>query len=67
MKSPPPNPMWEYTPPAVSKDGRVVRVDAMQLPMVLEMYATFKVKPVAESFDAAREHAAWLAKGKRRA
>ena len=62
MKSPPPNPMWEYTPPAVSKDGRVVRVDAMQLPMVLELYATFKVKPV----DAARDHAAWLNKGKRK-
>ena len=58
MKTPPPNPQWEYTPPAVSKDGRIVRVDAMQLPMALELYRVFKVPEVG---------AAYLAKGKRNA
>lgn len=42
---PPPNPMWQYTPPAESKDGRTVRVDAMQLPMVLDLYRVLGVDP----------------------
>jgi len=62
MTTPPPNPLWEYTPPRVSKCGRYVRMDAMQWPMALELYAAFKVKPI----DAAREHAEWRNKGKRK-
>ena len=34
----PPNPSWRYSPPKVSRDGRTVAVDAMQLPMILEYY-----------------------------
>lgn len=43
--TPPPNDLWQYTPPAESKDGRTVRVDAMQLPMVLDLYRVLGVDP----------------------
>ena len=58
MTAPKPNPQWEYTPPAVSKDGRVVRMDAMQWPMVLELYRVFGVKP-------AQPNAAYVARGRK--
>lgn len=63
MTTPAPNPMWEYTQPKVSKCGRYVLMDAMQLPMVLEMYAVFGVKPAGA---AAMQHAEWMNKGKRK-
>lgn len=34
-----PNPLWRYSPPQPSRDGRVVWVDAMQLPMAVEHQA----------------------------
>lgn len=34
--TPPPNPLWRYSPPKVSRDGRTVAIDAMQLPMIEE-------------------------------
>lgn len=41
------NPAWRYSPPKVSRDGRVVAVDAMQLPMLLDMYRALGV-PLVE-------------------
>lgn len=29
MTEPEPNPLWTYTPPATSKDGKTFRMDAM--------------------------------------
>jgi hypothetical protein len=45
---PPANPAWRYSPPKVSRDGRVVAVDAMQLPMLLDMYRALGV-PLVEA------------------
>lgn len=42
--NPKPNDQWRYTPPKVTQRGDVW-VDAMQLPMVLELYARMKVDP----------------------
>ena len=53
MKTPPPNPQWERSPPLESKCGRYVSFDAMVWPDVLELYRIFKVKP-AEPERAAR-------------
>lgn len=33
-----PNPLWRYSAPQASRDGRVVWVDAMQLPTVHAHY-----------------------------
>lgn len=44
---PPPGKDWRYSPPAVSRNGRVVAVDAMQLPMLVEMYRVLGV-PLVE-------------------
>lgn len=40
-----PNPMWQRSPPAVSKDGRAVRIDFMVLAELAEHYRIFKVPP----------------------
>ncbi len=45
MSEPKPNPLWVRTPPAVSKDGKTVRFDAMVLPELLELYRILGVKP----------------------
>jgi hypothetical protein len=34
--TPPPNPDWRYSPPRVSRSGRIVEIDAMQLTWATE-------------------------------
>jgi hypothetical protein len=46
-KQPEPNPDWRYSPPRVSKDGRTVEIDAMQLTTLHEHYRLMGV-PLVE-------------------
>lgn len=46
--APKPNPLWEYSPPRVSRDGKTVAIDAMQPEMVREYYRMVGVPTVEE-------------------
>jgi hypothetical protein len=44
--APKPNPLWEYSKPQVSRDGKTVAIDAMQYPMLVAYYDAMGVPPV---------------------
>ena len=43
--APPANPMWEYTPPATSKDGKTFRMDAMAWAAAIEHNRQWNIPP----------------------
>ena len=47
-KQPQPNKDWRYSPPAESKDGKSVWIDAMQLTMITEHYRSAGIPILGE-------------------
>lgn len=43
--APQPNPQWQRTPLAHSRDGKTFRIDAMAYPELLETYRILGVQP----------------------
>ena len=45
MTEPEPNPHWQYSPPAVSKDGKTFRMDAMAWAAAVQHNAIWGIPP----------------------
>jgi hypothetical protein len=45
MTDPKPNPQWQYTPPATSKDGKTCRMDGMAWAAAMRHNEFYKIPP----------------------